>query len=231
VTSAASLRLSVVIRKELTAAPGSWRSDVRVARQLATVEGSGAKGVGLSDNEDIAGGVTPGAKGIGPFSDPTISDPAESTPLEDDESSEAVPRGALWAMKDRRHLHLLPENRGAKQIRASLGVGDNEIYAIDDGHTHCMISRRVGASPDGLTYYLVARITLEQYLTRANGEHALNDIFADAHDVELCGVYEDQKEVSNILPVQHFAHGGDVPRQYLPPSPFIEFSEDLSADP
>lgn len=185
----------------------------------------------MSDNDDIAGGVSPGATGIGPFTDPTISDPTESTPLEGDDSSGAVPPGPLWAMKDRRHLHLLPEHRGAKQIRAALGVGDNVVYAIDDGHTHCMISRRVGASAGGCTYYLVARITLEQYRTRADGEHVLNDIFADAHDVELCGVYEDQKEVSNILSVRHFAHGGDVPGEYLPPSPFIEFSEDLSADP
>lgn len=182
----------------------------------------------MSDNDDSA--ASPGATGLGPFTDPTITDPAESTPLEDDESSGAVPPGPLWAMKDRRHYHLLPEHRGAKQIRAALGVGDSTIYAIDDGHSHCMVSRRVGSSPDGLTYYLVARITLEHYQQCAKGERVLNDIFADAHDVELCGVYEDQKQVSNILPVRHFAHGGDVPHEYLPPSPFIEFSEDLSAD-
>lgn len=180
----------------------------------------------MTDNEGI-GGISPGAMGIGA----PLSDPTESTPLEEDESPGPVPAGPLWAMKDRRHLHLLPEHRGAKRIRAALGVGDNAIYVIDDGHTHCMISRRVGGSPDGCTYYLVARIPVGLYHQCANGEHTLNDIFADAHDVELCGVFEDAEQVSNIFPVRHFAHGGEVPREYLPPSPFIEFPEGLSADP
>lgn len=180
----------------------------------------------MTENEGSAGGVSPGAMGIGA----PVIDPTQSTPLEDDESPGDVPPGPLWAMKDRRHFHLLPEHRGAKRIRTCLGVGDNAIYVIDDGHVHCMICRRVGASPDGCTYYLVARIALEQFHVRASGEHPLNDIFSSAHDLELCGVFEDATDVSNIFPVQHFEHATDVPNEYLPPNPFIEFSQDLSAD-
>lgn len=172
-------------------------------------------------------GLSPGATGIGT----PIYEPTESTPLAEDEPEGAVPPGLLWALKDRRHFHLLPEHRGANRIRACLGVGDNAVYAIDDGHTHCMIGRRVGSSPDGCLYCLVARIPLEEYHRLATGERLLNTVFADAHDVTLCGVFEDDNKASNIFPVQHFAHVNDVPSEYLPPSPFITFSEDLSADP
>jgi len=150
--------------------------------------------------------------------------------LEEDETDSTVPPALLFAMKDRRHFHLLPEHRGAKRIRACLGSGDDTVYAIDDGHTHCMIGRRVGSSPDRCIYCLVARIPLEEYLRFANRELVLDEIFSAAHDVSLCGVFEDEQEVSNVLPVQHFAHVEDVPREYLPPNPFINFSEDLSTD-
>ncbi len=171
-------------------------------------------------------GFSPGAMATG---DP-IHEPTESTPLAEDEPEGAVPPGLLWVMKDRRHFHLLPEHRGAKRIRASLGVGDSAVYAIDDGHSHCMIGRRVGSSPDGCLYCLVARIPLEEYHHFASGERPLNTVFSDAHDVTLCGVFEDEDTASNIFPVQHFSHVNDVPSEYLPPSPFIKFPEDLPAD-
>jgi hypothetical protein len=180
----------------------------------------------MAENEDFAGGITPGAMGIGA----PLSDPSESTPLEEDESSGPVPPALLWAMKDRLHFHLLPEHRGAKRIRACLGLGDGAVYAIDDGHTHCMIARRVGASPDGCTYCLVGRLTLEHYHQFANGERPTHEMFTEAHDISLLGVYEDRQDVSNVFTVRHFAHVGDVPSEYLPPSPFIQFSEDLPAD-
>lgn len=192
----------------------------------------------MTDNEDMASGDPNGPQSyVGRFSPGAIrmgtpiNEPADSTPLEEGESEGPVPAALLWAMKDRRHLHLLPEHAGAKQIRAALSVGDNAIFAIDDGHTHCMISRRVGSSPDGCTYCLVGRISLEDFRRFANGELALNDIFAGARDLELCGVFENEQEASNVLSVRHFPHIEDVPREYLPPSPFIAFPEDLSADP
>jgi hypothetical protein len=162
--------------------------------------------------------------------DTPLYDGTELTPLGENEPEGTVPPALLWAMKDCRHFHLLPEHRGAKRIRASLGSGDDVVYAIDDGHTHCMIGRRVGSSPDGCIYCLVARIPLEEYLRFASGEVVLDEIFSAAHDLSLCGVVEDEQTVSNIFPIQHFAHVGDVPREYLPPSPFINFSEDLSID-
>jgi hypothetical protein len=177
--------------------------------------------------QDLFGGVAPGDLGI----DTPIYEPEESTPLEEHETEGPVPPAVLWAMKDRRHFHLLPEHRGAKRIRAAVGVGDNTVYVIDDGHSHCMISRRVGSSPDGITYCLVARIPVARYRQFASGELPLSGVFANAHDLELCGVFLDKRDVSNILPIRHFAHTEDVPGEYLPSSPFIAFSEALSVDP
>jgi hypothetical protein len=194
---------------------------------LALTDNERTSDEGESTSRNFAPGFSPGAMGIGT----PLYDPTESTPLEENESEGTVPPALLWAMKDRRHFHLLPEHRGAKSIRACLGSGNDAVYAIDDGHTHCMIGRRVGSSPDGCIYCLVARIPLEEYLRFGSGELVLDEIFSAAHDLSLCGVFEDEQEVSNVLPVQHFAHIGNVPREYLPPSPFIKFSEGLSTDP
>jgi hypothetical protein len=133
-------------------------------------------------------------------------------------------------MKDRRH-HVMAEHAGAEALRACLGTDDSRIYAIDDGDAHCMIGRQVGSSPDGCTYCLVARIRLEDYALLNNGAVPLDDAFSDARDIELCGVYEAEGATSNVIPVQHFRHGRDVPIEYLPPSPMIAFSEDDFPNP
>ena len=158
-----------------------------------------------------------------------LTESTESTPLAES-GDDSIPAPVLWAMKDRRH-HLLAEHLDVEAIRACLGTDETRVYAIDDGDAHCMIGRQVGASPDGCTYCLVARIRLESYRQLSNGTVPLDDAFSDAHDIELCGVYEAGGAVSNVFPVQHFRHGRDVPLEYLPPSPMIEFSEGDSPDP
>ncbi len=170
-------------------------------------------------------GFSRGGMGMGT----PLAEPNESTPLEEGDD-DSIPVPVLWAMKDRRH-HFLAEHVDSEAIRACLGMGDSRIYAIDDGDAHCMIGRQVGSSPDGITYCLVARIRLEDYGLLNNGAVPLDDAFADAHDIELCGVYEAEGTVSNVFPVQHFRHGRDVPIEYLPPSPMIAFSEGDSSNP
>jgi hypothetical protein len=158
-----------------------------------------------------------------------LAEPKESTPLEEGDD-DSIPAPVLWAMKDRRH-HFLAEHVDVEAIRACLGTGDSRIYAIDDGEVHCMIGRQVGSSPDGSTYCLVARIRIEDYGLLKNEAASLDDAFADAHDIELCGVYEAEGAVSNVFPIQHFRHGRDVPIEYLPPSPMIVFPEDAFSNP
>ncbi len=150
-----------------------------------------------------------------------------TTPLEEREPEGTVPPAPLWAMKDRRHFFGLAGHGDVERIRVCVGQGDGAVYFIDDGHNHCMVGRRVGATLDGCTYCLVGRVTLDRYLQIQNGEVRTEDAFSDAHDISLCGVTEDEATVSEVIAVQHYRHSRDVPSEYLPPSPFIEFTDDL----
>jgi hypothetical protein len=150
--------------------------------------------------------------------------PKESTPLQEDGES-IIPTFALWAMKYRRHGHLL--SRVDVEIREGFGTGDHAVYVIDDGRKHCMVGRKVGTSPDGCTYCLVAQITVDAYDRLVADDVAVEDIFVAAREFALCAVFEAEQAVSNVTLVQTFTGYDEVPPEYLPPSPSIEFTEVL----
>jgi hypothetical protein len=152
--------------------------------------------------------------------------PTKSTRLEEDDPAGLIPRPALWSMKYHRHAHLF--DRTEVRIRAAFGTGDEAVYIIDDGRKHCVVSRLVGASPDGCTYCLVAQITIDAYERLTNGEEAVGPVFAEARDFAMCAVFEAQVEdaPSNVTVVEEYAGLGDVPAAYLSPSPFIDFADD-----
>jgi hypothetical protein len=156
--------------------------------------------------------------------------PVESTPLEEEEPEETIPPAPLWAMKIRRHFVEVTGHGDTERIRAALGLGDGTVYFMDDGRSHCMIGRRVGSSPDGPVYCLVGRVPIDTYVQASNGEQAVADSFQDAKDIALCSVFEDEGMSSEVILVQHYRHLKDVPTDYLPLSPFIEFEDDLPAD-
>lgn len=153
--------------------------------------------------------------------------PEISTPLDEDEPEGTIPPAPLWAMKDRRHFFGFGGHGDAVRIRSALGLGDSTVYFIDDGRSHCMIGRRVGSSPDGSVYCLVGRVTLDRYEKIEAAEATVIDVFADAHDISLCSVFEEEGMASEVIFVQHYPHFSDVPAEYLPPSPFITFEDDL----
>ncbi len=76
-----------------------------------------------------------------------VTAPENATPLEEDEPEGVIPPSPLWAMKERRHEQLLHLFGHPHRIRVCVGSGDAAVYAIDDGTRHCMIGRRVGATP------------------------------------------------------------------------------------
>ncbi len=159
-----------------------------------------------------------------------VSPPDEATPLDEDEHGGPIPPASLWAMKDRRHEQLPHPFGHPSRLRASAGAGDAAVYAIDDGLRHCMIGRRVGATRDGATYTLVARVPRKVYDDLAtgaiNGRHA----FLEAKEAALIGTGE-EPGMANVFDVDFYRHPSDIPDEYLPPAPFIEFAEDLpSAD-
>ena len=116
-------------------------------------------------------------------------------------------------------------------VQESLGTADDDVHVVDDGPDHCMIGRPVGRAPDGCVYVLVARISLYNYEQLRDGDVEMAQAFADGRDISFCAVYEVDGIVENIALVRRFRHGDDVPAEYLPPSPFLEFAdEDSPAD-
>jgi hypothetical protein len=142
------------------------------------------------------------------------------------EGDDAVPPAPLWAMTYRMHSLRRTEEGAEGYIRRRVGDDDDALYVIDDGADHCMIGRRVGHAPDGCVYCLVARITLEQCGDLVAGDLTAGDVFSVARDISLCGVFEDEGAASQVFLVQHYRRPRDVPADYLPPSPFLEFIDD-----
>jgi hypothetical protein len=149
--------------------------------------------------------------------------PKESTPLAESDDGGVIPTAALWAMKYRSHGHLL--GRSEATIRECYGSGDGAVYILDDGRKHCLVSRMVGASPDGCTYCLVAQITIAAHEQLVDQRSSVENIFDEARQACLCVVYEAVDAVSNVAVVESFASIDDVPGEYLPPSPAIDFAE------
>lgn len=86
-----------------------------------------------------------------------------------------------------------------------------------------MVARLVGASPDGCTYCLVARIKRPDFDDVRAGWAPATELFVHGKEFTLCGVVEGS--VSNVVRVGGYRRYKHVPVEYLPPSPFIEFDE------
>jgi hypothetical protein len=179
------------------------------------------------DGADPSGPIGPASSQVGRWGlgSPTpVFVPKTSTPFEEEDDADGpIPPPALWAMKYRRHGHLL--NRAEVVIRECDGVRDGACYIIDDGRKHCTISRKVGASPDGCVYFLVARIDALSYERLVDDTSRADGLFADADELCLCAVFEAEEAVSNVSVVEEYATIEEVPPEYLPPSPFVEFIE------
>jgi len=170
----------------------------------------------------VAGGLTLGALGT----PPVVFVPSTSTPLEEDDPESPIPPTALWAMKYRRHLHLRLGRREQERLRTCLGDGDGAVYLIDDGGNHAMVSRLVGIDDEGSVYCLVGRITEAVYDRYAAGEAAVEGIFAESRELALCSVFAAPDAVSNVVVADKYSSVDEVPPEYLPPSPFLAFTED-----
>jgi hypothetical protein len=165
-------------------------------------------------------GVAPGGFGISPL----MREPERSTPLDSAYGEVLIPTSPLWAMKYLRHGRLGSSNDGGlDQIRWNSGPDDQdaEIYVIDDGNDHCMVSRLVGASPDGCTYCLVARVKRLDFEDVRSGRTKARDLFSQGKEFTLCGVVEGT--ISNVVRVAGYRKYRDVPADYLPPAGLIEF--------
>jgi len=145
---------------------------------------------------------------------------------DDQDDNDEIPPAPLRAMVTRMHSRRRTEPGDDGHVHRQLGSGDATISVIDDGPDHCMIGRRVGHASDGTVYCLVGRISLERYTDIVAGDLDLLDVFSEARDVALCGVFDDEHGASNVFVVRRYTHPEDVPDDYLPPGEFIEFLDD-----
>jgi hypothetical protein len=170
--------------------------------------------------------------------DPTFSVAQEplvghdvSTPLEEDEPEHTIPPGALWAMKERRHIqwHLLPAHERHERIRECLESDNYTLYCIDDGRHHAVIGRSIGVSPSGCEYTLLGRITRQRYEELRDEVVLLVNCFDTATELRLCGVaIEEDIRSSNVFDVTVYDTVDDIPEDYRPGSPFQHFKQELS---
>jgi hypothetical protein len=152
--------------------------------------------------------------------------PRDVSPLDEDEHDGAIPKSSLWAMKDRRHEQLPHPFGHPSRLRSSVGAGDGVVYAIDDGARHCAIGRTVGTTRDGCTYTLVARVARKVYDDLAAGTIDGRQAFLEGTEAALLGTGE-EPGLANVFDVDLYHSPADIPADYLPPSPSIDFAEDL----
>ncbi len=157
-------------------------------------------------------------------------DPAPDDMPPDDEGPEEIPVVVMGAMKDRMHARRLSPPDDPDHVEVSLGGPDDDIHVVDDGPDHCMIGRPVGYTPDGCVYVLVGRLSRFGYEQLRDGDTAVADAFSEAGDISLCAVFAVEGTVQNIALVRHFRRSDDIPAEYLPPGPFLEFSDDEFPD-
>jgi len=153
-----------------------------------------------------------------------------STALDEDEESTTIPSGALWAMKARRHTqwHLLPSSERHQRLRETFGTGDEELFAIDDGRHHAMISRRIGSVGGDVEYSLLGRMTREHLGALQAGTVPLSAAFDEATEITLCGTaIELGVESSNVFDVARYGSADDIPSEYLPGSPLLSLRSPL----
>lgn len=149
--------------------------------------------------------------------------PSKSTPLEDDTEGE-IPPAALWAMKYRRHFHF--GSRRDTALRVALGDASDPVYVLDDGAKHQMVGRQVGVDEEGLRYFLIGRITVDVYEHFANDDVPVAGIFSEAGDLCLCSVYESTDGPSNVVLVRSYGGLDQIPGDYLPSNPLIQFTDE-----
>jgi hypothetical protein len=135
-------------------------------------------------------------------------------------------------MKARRHSHwhLLGRDRTTR-VRERIGDDSASVYVIDDGREHVLIGHPVGSSPSGCQYCLVGRITTADFDALRYGDLDPRRAFDNSDDVTLCGVVAiDEILTGDVFDVARYDAAADVPREYLPGNPAIDFPSDIDPE-
>jgi hypothetical protein len=142
------------------------------------------------------------------------------------------------AMKNLQH-HQVKAEPGQEDPPYSFGSADATLYAIKDGVRRLMIGRAVGRDGGGCIYCLVGTSPPTLLARLDTGEVAPTEAFDDAAELTLCSVFQADhaprlhsrlaarnRPVSNVVLVQHYKRIQDVPMEYRPGQPFLQFADE-----
>jgi hypothetical protein len=200
-----------------------------------------AKNSGSDDSQEWGEAVDPSSGQVPGPGDIIVTDGSVITPeplvgsgasssFEEDEPEGTIPPCPLWAMKDRRHTqwHLLPAHERHERIRECVGTGDDAIYVIDDGRSHVVVARRVGAVQGECEYCLLGRVPLETYEELKHNRLSPSTVFGSATEITICGVaVAAEVRSSNIFDVDRYENADDIPPEYRPGAAFLNLTESL----
>jgi len=144
------------------------------------------------------------------------------TPEDTSPTGEPYAAAAFLAMENLRHSSARADGDAPGPLEETVGTGDAAVHALPDGRDHVMISRTVGVDADTCVYCLVGRTTIGGFEELRAGDVAAVDAFAVARDLTLCSVFPDP-DAANLVVVQTYDGIEDVPLEYRPPSPFLQF--------
>ena len=139
------------------------------------------------------------------------------------EDEAEIPAGVLWPMKQQRGFHPFAGSEG--RFRVAIGEGAGAVYAIDDGARWAIIGRAVGETPQGLAYSLVGRVKGVDLEFARSGQTPVEELLSAATGLALYStLVAPRGGVSNVLLIETYRSIRDVPAEYLPPNPPIEFT-------
>ncbi|HXW38727.1 MAG TPA: hypothetical protein VEJ44_03450 [Acidimicrobiales bacterium] len=129
------------------------------------------------------------------------------------------------AMKNLQHRRVRVEPGQEETPVYFFGSGNSALYAIEDGGGRLMMGRGVGRDGEGCIYCLVGAGSVALLAVLETGELSPAEAFDDAGDLTLCSVYQ-AGQVDNVVMVQHYRSVQDVPLEYRPGQPFLQFTDE-----
>jgi len=142
---------------------------------------------------------------------------------EDSNQRERIAVCVELAMRNLQHGRVRAEGEQSETVHC-FGSGDDTLYALEDGGGRLMMGRGVGRDGEGCIYCLVGTSSVGLLLLLDDGEMIPAEAFEGATELTLCSVYQDD-QVHNVVLVQHYKALEDVPAQYRPAQPFLQFTE------
>lgn len=171
--------------------------------------------------------------------DPEPAASGDVAPPDVDNDETLVASSVELAMQSLQHHQVRPEPDSEENPPWCFGSGDATFYVIEDGIKRLMIGRAVGRDGEGCIYCLVGTSSPSLLALLDAGELGPAEAFDDAAELTLCSVFQSDhaprghfrlsalnRQVSNVVLLQHYKRIDDVPVEYRPGQPFLQFTDE-----